>query len=36
LEKLNKEEKLTQQHFNLYSWFVLGEKQEKEEVKEGE
>ena len=28
LEKLNNEEKLTQQHFNLYSWFVLGEKQE--------
>ena len=27
LEKLNAEEKLTQQHFNLYKWFVLGEKQ---------
>jgi hypothetical protein len=32
LEKLNKEEKLTQQHFDLYKWFVLGEKQE--EIKE--
>ena len=37
LEKLNNEEKLTQQHFNLYKWFVLGEKQEKvEEIKEGD
>ncbi|MCK4464388.1 MAG: hypothetical protein KAU83_01655 [Bacteroidales bacterium] len=36
LEKLDKEEKLTQQHFNLYRWFVLGEKQEKEEIKEGD
>jgi len=35
LEKLNTEEKLTQQHFNLFSWFVLGEKQ-KEEIKEGD
>jgi len=36
LKKLDEEEKLTQQHFNLYSWFVLGEKQEKvEEEKEG-
>lgn len=34
LEKLDTAEKLTQQHFNLYKWFVLGEKQE--EVKEGE
>jgi len=34
LEKMNKEEKLTQQHFNLYSWFVLKEKQEG--IKEGE
>ena len=33
LEKLNEQEKLTQQHFNLYRWFVLGEKQE---VKEGD
>ena len=33
LEKLNESEKLTQQHFNLYRWFVLGEKQE---VKEGD
>ncbi len=34
LEKLEKEEKLTQQHFDLYRWFVLGEKQEiiEEEV----
>jgi len=44
LEKLDKEEKMTQQHFDLYKWFVLGEKQEevKEntgdiiEIKEGE
>jgi hypothetical protein len=36
LEKLNKEEKLTQQHFDLYKWFILGDKQEKEEVKEGD
>ena len=38
LEKLNAEEKLTQQHFNLYKWFVLGEKQEEieEEKIEGE
>ena len=37
LEKLNAEEKLTQQHFNLYKWFVEGEKQEKvEETKEGD
>ena len=28
LEKLDAEEKMTQQHFNLYKWFVLGEKQE--------
>jgi len=34
LEKLNTEEKLTQQHFNLYSWFVEGKKQE--ELKEGD
>ena len=34
LEKLNDEEKLQQQHFNLYNWFVVGEKQV--EVKEGE
>lgn len=38
LEKLNTEEKLTQQHLSLYSWFVLGEKQEEveEERVEGE
>ena len=37
LEKLNKEEKLTQQHINLYKWFVLDEKQEEiEEIKEGD
>ena len=36
LEKLNKEEKLTQQHFNLYKWFVLGEKQEEVKVIGGE
>ena len=38
LEKLNAEEKLTQQHFNLYKWFVEGEKQEviEEEKVEGE
>jgi len=36
LEKLEKEEKLTQQHFALYRWFVLGEKQEIIEEKEGE
>lgn len=29
LEKLDTAEKLTQQHFNLYKWFVLGEKQEE-------
>ena len=34
LEKLDVEEKLTQQHFNLYRWFVLGEKQEV--IKEGD
>jgi len=34
LEKLNTEEKLTQQHFNLYKWFVEGKKQE--ELKEGD
>lgn len=33
LEKLNTEEKLTQQHFNLYKWFVLDEKQEA--IKDG-
>ena len=38
LERLNAEEKLTQQHFDLYRWFVLGEKQEviEEEKVEGE
>ena len=38
LEKLNNEEKLTQQHFNLYKWFVEGGKQEviEEEKVEGE
>lgn len=40
LEKLNDADppKLTQQHFNLYRWFVLGEKQEevKENIEEGE
>ena len=38
LTKLDAEEKLTQQHFNLYRWFVVGEKQEdiKEEKVEGE
>lgn len=36
LEKLDAEEKLTQQHFNLYRWFVLGEKQEEEKVVGGE
>ena len=38
LEKLDAEEKLTQQHFNLYELFVEGKKQEevKEEVKEEE
>ena len=34
LKKLDESEKLTQQHFNLYSWFVVGEKQE--EIKEGD
>ena len=36
LEKLDKEEKLTQQHFDLYKWFVLGEKQEEIKVIGGE
>ena len=30
LEKLDKEEKLTQQHFSLYEKFVIGEKKEGE------
>ena len=34
LEKLDEQEKLTQQHFNLYRWFILGEKQE--EIKKDE
>jgi len=30
LEKLDKEEKLTQQHFSLYEKFIIGEKKEGE------
>jgi|GEM_PF-867617 len=35
LEKLDKEEKLTQQHINLYELFIEGKKQEEEEVLPG-
>jgi len=36
LEKLDENEKLTQQHFNLYKWFVLNVKQEVKKIKEGD
>ena len=32
LKDLEEKEKLTQQHFDLYRWFVLGEKQEEAKV----
>ena len=35
LEELDESENLRQEHFDLYRWFVLDEKQE-EEIKEGE